>query len=83
MGRLIRRTAMLAFATGFCLGGVGFATAAPPSAVNDCNATFKACVASCGKTKKCTAQCGGPWEQCMNSALTTKPPKGLRKKPPR
>ena len=83
MDRLIRKTLMLGLATALFVGVAGFATAAPPTAVNDCNATFTACVAGCGKTNKCTAQCGVPWEQCVKRALATKPPKGLRKKPPR
>jgi hypothetical protein len=82
MGQMIRRTSILALAAGLFACVADFA-AASPFAVKDCNATFKACVASCGKTKKCTAQCGEPWETCFNNAMAAKPPPGLRKKPPR
>jgi hypothetical protein len=79
---LIVLTATLTLALTFA--GISHpSAAAPPTAIKDCNARFHACVADCGKTKKCTVQCGGPWEQCTKQALAMKPPKGLTKKPRR
>jgi len=82
MGNLVRGTAMVALVAGFSAGLAGFAHA-QPSALAQCPTAFNSCKAGCGKTRACIAKCGGPFEKCVNAALATKPPAGLKKKPAR